>query len=109
MILDKRVEMCFLLDYYGNLLTDKQKKIMHMYYEEDISLAEIGQVEGVSRQAVRDAIKTSEASLILFEEKLGLAKRDKLLKNKINEIITSVSDGKYDNIIEELKNLSKNL
>lgn len=109
MDLDKRVEMCLLLDFYGNLLTEKQKNIMNMYYEKDISLAEIGDIVGISRQAVRDALKTSENSLILFEEKLGFVMRHKVLKNKIDEIITSIDDVKYDILVKELKNLSNNL
>lgn len=109
MDLDKRIEMCLLLDFYGNLLTEKQKNIMHMYYEQDISLAEIGVEEGISRQAVRDAIKTSESALLILEEKLGFVKRHKVLKNQIDEIITSINDKNYDILVDELKKLSNNL
>lgn len=109
MVLDKRVEMCLLLDFYGSLLTEKQKNIMHKYYEEDISLVEIGNEEGISRQAVRDAIRTSELLLVSFEEKLGFVARHKILKNKINEIIDKVDKMEYNLVVDELINLSNNL
>ena len=90
MELDKRVEMCMLLDFYGSLLTQKQKEIMHMYYEEDISLAEIGETINISRQAVRDALKTSENSLLDFESKLKFIDKHKLIKTEICDIINKL-------------------
>ena len=64
-----------LLDYYGELLTDKQRDFMELYYNEDFSLAEISEHENITRQGVRDGIKHAEQRLLEFEEKLGLAER----------------------------------
>ncbi|MGN0691537.1 MAG: YlxM family DNA-binding protein [Oscillospiraceae bacterium] len=64
-----------LLDYYGELLTEKQRDFMDLYYNEDFSLAEISEHENITRQGVRDGIKHAEQRLLEFEEKLGLAEK----------------------------------
>lgn len=71
----KNLEVSFLLDFYGEMLTEKQREAVELYYFEDLSLAEIADNQGISRQGVRDAIKRSEALLFDMEERLGLAKR----------------------------------
>ena len=63
--------MTLLFDYYGDLLTEKQKTYFDLYYNQDFSLAEIAQEEGVSRQGVYDALTRTEAILRNFEEKTG--------------------------------------
>ena len=64
-----------LLDFYGPVLTDKQRVILTEYYDEDLSLAEIAENLGITRQGVRDAIKHGEAALDELEQKLGNARR----------------------------------
>jgi predicted DNA-binding protein YlxM (UPF0122 family) len=99
-----------LMDFYGNMLTDKQQNIMHKYYEEDSSLAEIGLEENISRQAVRDAIVASENILFDMEEKLGFVLRHTELKQSVSEIIDSVSNGEDDSVlVEKLNRLMKDL
>lgn len=70
----KRVRMAQLFDTYKNMLTDKQRQCMELYFNEDLSLAEIGTELGVSRQAVFDLLKRVETQLNKYEEKLGLLK-----------------------------------
>ncbi len=60
----------YLLDCYGPLLSQKQFSVVDLYYNEDFSLAEIAENEGITRQGVLDAIKRAEAQLLAFEEKL---------------------------------------
>lgn len=55
----KNLEVSFLLDFYGEMLTAKQREAVELYYFEDLSLAEIADNQGISRQGVRDAIKRS--------------------------------------------------
>ena len=62
-------------DFYGCLLTEHQCEMIKLYYDCDISLFEIAEQFGISRQAVRDTIKRAESLLISFEEKLGLSKK----------------------------------
>lgn len=69
----KNVEIGFLNDYYGGLLTGYQSELVAKYYDEDLSLAEIASEFGITRQAVRDVITRSAEKLGEFEKKLGLA------------------------------------
>ena len=109
MDLEKRLQMCLLLDFYGNLLTEKQRDIVHMYYENDSSLTEIGEIFGISRQGVRDALKVSENLLIDFEQKLNFIAKHNDIKNAINVIINNVDNITYEEAICELKKLYNNL
>ncbi|MGG2108153.1 putative DNA-binding protein [Lysinibacillus pakistanensis] len=72
MLLEKTTRMNFLFDFYQELLTDKQRSYMELYYLDDHSLGEIAESYGVSRQAVYDNIRRTEAMLEEYEEKLCL-------------------------------------
>lgn len=78
--------MTFLYDYYGALLTDKQREIFEMYYLNDYSLGEISELLDISRQGVYDTLKRAESSLEFFEEKLGLVKKHQEIMNKLDKI-----------------------
>ena len=71
----KDLKYAMLLDFYGDLLTEKQQYIMQLYYYEDFSLAEIAENEKISRQGVHDAIKHAEQYLDQFEAKVGFVKK----------------------------------
>ncbi len=71
----KNLAYSVLLDFYGPVLTEKQSIILTEYYDEDLSLAEIAENFGITRQGVRDAIKHGEAALDELEAKLGNARR----------------------------------
>ena len=71
----KDLEVSLLLDYYGAVLTDKQRNVISCYYNDDLSLSEIAQNEGITRQGVRDAVKRGEAQLREMEANLGLLRR----------------------------------
>ena len=66
--MDKNVEISLLLSFYGNILTDKQQEAVSLYYNEDLSLAEIASNVGITRQGVRDAIKRAECQLFLYSD-----------------------------------------
>ncbi|MBO7304691.1 MAG: DNA-binding protein [Clostridia bacterium] len=70
---EKNLSVAFLLDFYSNLLDERTRDIMEAYYEDDLSLSEIADGEGISRQGVRHIVKKGEEQLEFFEEKLGLA------------------------------------
>ncbi len=69
------VQMCLLFDFYGSILTERQQEVFDLYYNEDLSLAEIAEHTAITRQGVRDALARSKAILLEMEEKLGLVKR----------------------------------
>ena len=70
---EKNLGMGLLLDFYGDLLPEKRRTVMDYYYNDDLSLAEIADEIGISRQGVREQIKKTEEELAFYEEKLGLA------------------------------------
>lgn len=76
--LRKDLQISRLFDYYGDLLTDKQKNFIDLYYNEDFSLAEISEQENITRQGVRDGIKHAEQKLYEFEDKLRLAEKSEI-------------------------------
>ena len=67
--------MAMLFDFYGDLLTDRQKEFYDLYYNEDLSLAEIAENYGISRQGVRDVIVRAEAAMTEIEDKTHLIRR----------------------------------
>ena len=71
----KDFEMGYLLDFYGEVLTPKQREMLRQYYNDDLSLSEIGENFGITRQGARDAIKHGEAALDELEAQLGNARR----------------------------------
>ena len=79
-------ELVLLFDYYGSMLTDKQRDCFDMRYNQDLSLGEIGEVLGVSRQAVNDNLSRTEALLRRMEENIGCVKRYKLAREAVSEI-----------------------
>ena len=72
---EKNLNIAYLLDFYGEVLPERKRTVMEYYYQDDLSLAEIAEEIGISRQGVRDMIKKSEEELFFYEEKLHLAKR----------------------------------
>ena len=71
----KNMRVSYLLDFYGDLLTEKQREALELYYNDDLSLGEIAADSGISRQGVRDNIKRAEAILFDMEDKLRLAQK----------------------------------
>ena len=82
---DKDLRISVLLDHYGAMLTDKQREVIDLYYNDDLSLAEIAEQEGITRQGVRDNIKRGEAQLLEMEKKLHAARRFERLAALVSE------------------------
>ncbi len=87
----KDMNITLLFDFYGEILTDKQQDVIDYYYNDDLSLAEISEHLGITRQGVRDSIKRAEATLLEMEEKLGLAKRFREIQNSLDSIISEAN------------------
>ena len=102
--------MTMLLDFYGEILTPRQREFFDLYYNEDLSLAEIAENYDISRQGVRDAIVRAETAMTELEDKTGLMKRFMRLRDKIDRIesaageIQTLNYRQYEN--PELERLS---
>ena len=88
----KNLEISFLLDFYGDMLTEKQRDVVELYYNDELSLSEIAENEGITRQGVRDSIKRAEAQLLEMEERLGLAKRFREMRDGFEAIRAAAQD-----------------
>ena len=97
---EKNLEMSQLLDFYGETLSERKRSVMSLYYNEDLSLAEVAEEVGISRQGVRDLIKKAEKELADLEETLGLADRF----NRLRELADSAEEVMLrENVSDELK------
>lgn len=103
---EKIVQIALLFDFYGQLLTEKQIEIIDMYYSNDLSLSEISEQLGISRQGVYDTLKRAEKTLFEYEEKLGLVNRFLQQKESLHEINSMLDKAleTKESDIESIKN-----
>jgi len=105
------MHISLLLDFYGDILSERRRELTALYYNDDLSLSEIAEISGISRQGVRDAVKKSEAELLDLEEKLGLAGRYEELRiqlSGISEELKSI-ETTDERTSEKLKEIAKEL
>ena len=88
--LSKDLNMTVLFDFYRNILTEKQAEAIDLYYNEDLSLAEISEHLGITRQGVRDSIKKSENTMLEMEAGLRLAERHTALRGIVSQVILEI-------------------
>jgi len=97
-VMSKDLNVTLLFDFYRNMLTDKQIDVIDLYYNEDLSLAEISEHLGITRQGVRDNIKRAEAIMKDTEENLGLVSRYISIKNTALQIGKEVEEMKKNEL-----------
>lgn len=95
--MDKKLTVSLLLDFYGQVLSEKQFHIMDYYYNDDLSLREISEILGITRQGVHDTIKRSEAFLEELEQSLGLYARWQRLQQQLESIEGAVKEINCEN------------
>ncbi len=95
--MSKDLRMSYLLDFYGEVLTEKQNSMMEQYFNMDLSLSEVADNFNITRQGVRDAIKRSETVLTELEEKIGFAAKYSGIQSGVEEIRTLVQNINYHN------------
>ncbi len=114
--MDYRNRMICLFDCYGELLTDKQRTLFQYYFDDDLSLAEISDLVGISRQAVHNSITRCEEALEDFEQTLGVFKRSCEVDDALDKTISAIENGlntgewpsdQFKNIWIQLKNTRK--
>lgn len=81
--------MALLFDFYGDVLTDRQKEFYDLYYNEDLSLAEIAEHYNITRQGVRDVIVRAEAILSDLEDKTGLIRRFHAMRSQLDQVMNT--------------------
>ncbi len=98
---NKRIEISELLEAYRLLLSDRQRDVLDLYYNDDLSLAEIAEDTGITRQGVRDAIKKGERALFSFEEGLGLVARSRRVAD-VAKSLETLAESRGDAALSEL-------
>ena len=111
----KDMRVAYLADFYGELLDEHTRAVIAAYYDDDLSLAEIAEDEGISRQGVRHVIKKGEEMLDAFEARIGLAKRHEELSRIAGQIadeargLLSSDDAAIKAVGEKLISLSEQI
>lgn len=90
--MSKPLDVSLLLDYYGCMLTEKQRNLAFMYYDEDFSLAEIAKITGLTRQGVYDSVRRTEASLRDLEKNIGFYQKMNKIFASMEEVKKMISD-----------------
>ena len=109
---DKPINISLLLDFYGDVLSEKQRETLDLFYNSDFSLSEIAENTGITRQGVHDRIEKSEKILTDLENKLGLVARYIEMKKQVDYILSRLTSLKLESgedisdIIEATKSIS---
>ncbi len=106
--IEKVARMALLVDFYGQLLTEKQRQAMELYYSEDLSLGEIAESLVISRQAVHDLVKRSGKILEEYELNLGLVQKHLSLKQgleQISDILKKYRQAKQEVLLDQVENI----
>ena len=112
--------MTMLFDFYGELLTDRQKEFFDLYYNEDLSLSEIAENSGISRQGVRDVIVRAEKAMQEVEDKTGIIRRFMQKRDNLERIQSAAAeiktinyrqyeDPRIDSLVEDVIQAAKAL
>ena len=103
---EKNLEIGYLLDFYGDVLSERKRTVLDYYYNDDLSLAEIAEEIGISRQGVRELIKKAGEELMFYEEKLGLAKRFQQAQEQTEQLLFLMEQ---TGVAGEVRNAAKQL
>ena len=103
--MEKVYEQTMLFDFYGDLLTDKQKDICRMHLTEDLSRGEIAETQGISRQGVYDTLRRAQEVLEYYESKLHMVRRFLEISRKVAELPALAEQGQLTNGVQEIQKL----
>ena len=105
--LKKKVDLAFLSAFYGGMLTDHQRRILSLHCEEDLSLGEIAEEVGISRQAAHETLTRAAAKLTEMEAALGVAGRCRRMESGLEDALSLLRNRDYiraENVLTELLN-----
>jgi len=108
------IPLVLLFDFYGDLLTERQRVCFDLYHNEDLSLSEIAESEGISRQGVRDNLMRAERALTEFEEKTGLVSRFQIHRGDADRLETMAqrlraAGGENASMADEMERIARRL
>ena len=103
--LERKVDLAFLAAFYGGLLTGNQRRIVSLHCDEDLSLAEIAEEVGISRQAVHESLSRASVKLMELESALGVAARFRRMEAGLNEALTGLRGQDYSRVEQVLEDL----
>ena len=103
--MEKKVEISIMLEIYGKLLTEKQNEYMSYYYNEDLSLSEIAENDGITRQAVMRILQKSKKKLEQYEEKMQIMKKQKQIKESCENLREQIGKSKDLDKVEKCLNI----
>ena len=113
---EKDLEIGLLLDFYGEMLSPEKREAVRLYYDEDLSLAEIAGDTDITRQGVRDRIEKAKVQLMQLEDTLGLAKKSREIDDRVARVTEMLEELRreadkdlapdIDAIIREIKNIT---
>ena len=107
---EKDLRIGFLLDFYGDILCERKRPVQDRYYNDDLSLSEIAEEIGISRQGVRELIKKAEEELLFYEEKLGLAARFRQAGEQAERLLALLRESGADSrIMDAAEELAKSV
>lgn len=109
---DEILKISILYDFYGKLLNEKQATIIDLYYNQDLSLGEIGELLSISRQGVYDTLKRAQSNLFRYEKKLKLVEKFNIYNKsaeKIIEYTSMIKEDKYKYILLNIKKEAKQI
>lgn len=95
----RKIELAWLTAFYGGLLTEKQRQVLTLHCEEDLSLAEIAQEAGISRQGVHDMLTRAAQRLFDMEDKLGMAARFRRMEEGLEACRALLQEKRYDEAV----------
>ena len=110
--METKVELSYLYDFYGELLNEHQRYIYEEYVLNDLSLGEIAEEEGISRQAVHDMVKRTSKKLMDYENKLHLVEKFMTVKEnvaQIHELAKAFKESKDENILNDIETISNQI
>ncbi len=110
--MEEKVEEAYLYDFYGELLNEHQRAIFEAFMFEDLSLSEIAEMEGISRQGVHDLIRRCSKTLAGYEEKLHLFARFQKAKQQVEEIqglTKAFREKKEDALLQQIEQISQDI
>lgn len=105
--MDKLTEINLLYDFYGQMLTERQRHFIELYYGHDFSLGEISEQFDVSRQSVHDMLKRSEQTLYRFEEKLGLVGKFQKQREQLTAALSHLNSGSESGVRSAIRILNQ--